>query len=222
MKRFILLIFFSGIVLADSLDVITIAGVKGGGGLGFFSSNISKAYKEEKARPVYDGGIFISREYYQQLALSLELLVRSRGGIHRSVYPVVDGREEFTETGLELLYVELPIIVKLRMGESPVYSPSLYAGISPAFNISATQTYSDEASSGENNLDHLDSNDTGVIFGFEIWKRLGKNNILLDLRLNSSLNLHTVDYLDASGNRRGEYQFTTYGFNIHIGYAFTL
>ncbi len=219
---FPILLFVLSLNASDSLDVVTIAGFKGGSGLAFFSSNISKAYKTEKPVISYDFGVFASREYYQQLALSLELLVRRRGGVHRTEYPLEAGQLEYRETGLNLLYVEMPIIVKFRIGDDWKYAPSIYAGLNPAFNISAKQTYEDEISSGENELTSLESSDTGVIFGLEIWRKLGSNNLLIDFRLNSSLKLHTTDYMDAVGHSRGEYQFTTYGINMHIGYAFTL
>jgi opacity protein-like surface antigen len=190
-----------GIVAKGIKAGVNIAGVRG-----------SDTDSHHKSRIGFVGGGFLTYAFTPALAIQPEVLYSQKG------YKWEDG--SCKETG-KYDYIEIPILLKYMFQMQGSTTPSLYAGVAPAFLMSAKVEWEDcewgdglilGNSGSEDIKDYTKSTDFGFVFGGGVDFALGTGLLMFDVRY--TLGLTETDDTDYNWDEKNK------AITIMAGYGF--
>jgi hypothetical protein len=138
-------------------------GVKGGVNMANLSGD---DVSNTKSRTVFMGGAFMSYNISEIFAIQPELLYAMKGAA--ADIPDFDA-------SLNLSYIEIPILFKVNLPTEGKIKPSLYAGPSIGFLMSAE---ADSAGTTMDIKDYAKSTDYGIIAGGSLGYQMGNGGLL--------------------------------------------
>lgn len=202
----------SSIALAQGVS----AGVKGGLSIVTLSGDLPGIEFDSRNR-VHAGGV-VSVDLTQTFSIQIEGLFSQKGS------DFVDPME-FGRARLELEYVEIPILAKVKIATGSV-SPYVFAGPAIAFETSCTirsETFA-EVSTGFD-CDELDdplervSVDVGAMFGGGLEIEAGPGVVTVDAAYNVGLRNHLDDSPELGGIQP-VFSIKNRAFYFSVGYLF--
>lgn len=171
---------------------ITGYGFKIGGGFADISTNINE-FKDigNSARPI--AGLFLIYNFSPQLAIQPELHYSGKGAVETDLL--------WGESGFDLSYIEVPVLLKYYIPSSGSIKPSLYMG--PAMGILLSAQLKHFFDDDYDIKDGMKSTDFCFVFGFdmEIFKLSGAM-VALDLRYTHGI----VNVVDPTEWNKGRIQ----------------
>lgn len=172
-----------------------------------------------KYRTAFVGGGFLTYAFAPSMALQGEVLYSQKG------YKIDEA--DYKETG-RFSYIEIPVIFKYMIQMQSAVTPNLYAGIAPAFLLSAEEeweyTGSIGAILGDSNTDDVkdysNSFDFGLVFGGGLDFAVGNGVIAFDVRYDLGL-MKVYDFSNLEGYDGNEHpDIKNQAFTIMAGYGF--
>ncbi|MFC1800042.1 porin family protein [Candidatus Eisenbacteria bacterium] len=191
----------AGIVAKGIKAGINIAGHRG-----------SDTDDHHKSRTGFIGGGFLTYMFTPALGLQPELLYSQKG------FKWEDG--DWKETG-KFTYLEIPVLVKYMIPMDGAVMPNLYAGVAPAFLMSAKVDWEDNYSgmgvilgdSGTDDYkDDSSSFDIGLVFGGGVNFSAGEGLLMFDVR-------YTMGMIDVPDVEE-DYDIKNKAITIMAGYGF--
>jgi len=181
----------AGILLPQTAAAGIRFGLKAGANVANVNGNFSDNISDWKTRVGFCAGIFIELNFGRILTIQPEVLYTMKG----ADAAIDDG--EITGTGkLRFDYIEIPILLKLRILPGPVH-PFIFAGPAVGFNLKATF---EDITGGANDVEGANKVDYSAVFGGGI--QLGRS-IHADVRYTLGLRKLEIPDLDTIDLKNG-------------------
>lgn len=182
---------------------------------------------DAKMKTGFQIGGFVTLNLGPSFALQPEFLYTTKGVKVEGARTFSDGTNSISyavDEDIKFTYLEIPILLKYRIPAKGSLRPSLFAGPSLAFKLSAkedmalTVTQSDGVDeesmnvSGSPDISNATSSDIGLVFGGDVKLKAGSANFILDVRYTfgtskvfESVNPDSIPHLEFGGSFPSEF-----------------
>ena len=126
------------------------------------------------------GGVFIAYNISSLFSIQSEILFSMKG--YR-----IDNQYYNWWTDVELNYLDIPIMAKMRILNKLLDETHIYGGPAFCYNLSAKYEFKLENIIDKGNLDDVNKFDFGLVFGSSTTFNLKAESIILDIRYNLGL-----------------------------------
>lgn len=163
----VLVAFMSGAALAEGIT----CGIKGGLNLADLTGD---GITGNETKMVFGGGIFFNYVFTEVISCQVEAIYMMKGA----------KSETLENTGINLSYIDIPVLAKLSVPTEGDFVPYCFAG--PSFGILMSAKH--EVLNTEDDIkDDLKSPDYGLVFGAGFDYKIGAGCLLVDARYTFSL-----------------------------------
>jgi hypothetical protein len=206
----VLLLIFAMAVAVQAGGGIVTKGIKAGVNVaGVTGDDVDDSYE---SRTAFVGGVFLTYALTPALAVQPEILYSMKG------YKWDDDMG-CCGTG-KLTYLEIPVLLKYMIPMDGVVQPNLFAGVAPAFLLSAEVEQDHEetmfqmlgASETVDIKDDTKSVDFGLVFGGGVDLALGEGLLMFDVRY--TMGLTSIDDTDDDWDVKNK------AITLMVGYGF--
>lgn len=207
MKKLLMVFFFLVFVSVPSFSQMQL-GVKAGLNLANLSGD--DAPDNSETRTGFSGGAFFMYQFSDMFAVQPELLYSMKGATENGNFEGFSYDAEY-----KLDYFEIPVLLKFIIPiKGSGVKPSIFAGPSVGFNMSAKVKVESGDESFEEDIEDVKSTDFGLVVGGGLGFPVGNGELGVDIRY--ILGLSTID--DSAENydvKNGVINFNIYyGFNL--------
>ena len=143
-----------------------------------FANLIGNDAEGSESKTGFDGGLFFMYQFNKMFAIQPEAYFTMKGATDSGTL-----QGETIDVTLSLDYIEIPILFKvlIPIENSPI-RPSLFAGPSIGFNISAKSKLEFMGQSEEGDIEDVNPTDIGLVFGAGLGFPVGQNELGFDFR----------------------------------------
>ena len=205
MKKLFTLLFVFSVFSVMSYAQMQL-GVKAGLNLANLSGD---DISDTDARTGFAGGLFFMYQFNDMFAIQPEAYYTMKGATDKGTI------EGFTyEAEMKLDYIEIPLLLKflIPIKDSGV-RPSIFAGPSIGFNMSAKSKIEAGGQTFEEDIEDVASTDFGLVFGGGIGFPVGNGELGLDIRY--ILGLSTID----DSAEKADIKNSVINFNLYYGFS---